>query len=285
MRSHLLGKHISNKDLGLLALGLFCFLVAGIIHHNVKKPLISLNKQDTAINVNKDILIFMSAGNKRLLADALWIQTLLESDIDHYSKSDMKNWMYLRFQSIASLDPLFYQNYIWGGQYLSIIKDDLQGAVSLLEEGLKVYPDDYRLNYLAGFTYYHELGDYDKGIKYLEKIMNHPQTPFYIKTLIIKMRVEKGFNIDSSLGLIKNQIEQTQEENLKLKLSRDFYSLKAERDLKCLNAIRINCELSDAEGRPYIKNGNTYYSPRSFVPYRLKKKGDFSQAEPVNTIR
>ena len=94
MRSFLLGKHISNKDLGLLALGLFCFLVAGIIHHNVKKPLITLNKQDTAINVNKDILIFMSAGNKRLLADALWIQTLLESDIDHYSKSDMKNWIW-----------------------------------------------------------------------------------------------------------------------------------------------------------------------------------------------
>ncbi len=285
MRTLKLGKHISTHELLLLGVGLLCFFGAGILHQEVKKPLIVLNKQDTAFNVNKDILVLLSAGNKRLISDSLWIQTLMESDLEHYGKTDLKSWMYLRFKSIAKLDPYFYQNYSWGGQYLSIIKDDLQGAIDLMEEGIKIYPDDYRLNYLLGFTYYHEFGNYDKGIHYFEKIMNNEQAPHFLKTLVNKMKIEKGYNIDVTLNLIKNQLQLTNDKHLKEKLNKDFYALKAERDLKCLNAGKNDCDEKDANGKNYVKRNGLLYSSDPFIKYRLKKKGDFSPIQEINILK
>lgn len=285
MRSLLLGKHISTNELLLLAVGLLCFFGAGILHQKVIKPQIVLNKQDTAFNVNKEILVLLSAGNKRIISDSLWIQTLMESDLEHYRKTDLKSWMYLRFKSIAKLDPYFYQNYSWGGQYLSIIKDDLQGAIDLMEEGIKIYPDDYRLNYLLGFTYYHEFGNYDKGIQYFEKIMNNEQAPHYLKTLVNKMKIEKGYNIDVTLNLIKNQLQLTNDKHLKEKLNKDLYALKAERDLRCLNAGKNNCDKEDANGNAYVKRNDLFYSSIPFIKYRLKRKGDFSPIQEINTLK
>lgn len=284
MRSHKLGKPFSSKDALLLSLGVTLFLIAGLIHQKTKKPDLKLTKQDTALNINSDLLVYLSAGNKRIIADTIWVQTLLESDLDHYVGQEKLNWMFLRFKTIALLDPLFYENYSWGGQYLAIVKDDLSGGSELMENGLKYYPEDYKLNYLLGFTYYYELGNYKQGILYLEKIMNHPRAPFFLKTVVLKMKMEKGFNIDTILALLKVQYEQTKDNNFKQKIKRDIYSLKAERDLKCLNQKQMNCEMNDAEGNTYILKSGKYHSQQSFTPYRLKRKGDNTKAPLIDTF-
>lgn len=271
-------------DYLLLVLGSVCFLLAGSIHQRFVKPVPDLTKQDTALNINKDLLIFLSAGNKRMLTDLLWVQTLIEGDIDHYAGKDLNSWMYLRFNTISALDPYFYQNYLWGGQYLSIIKDDLAGAVDLMETGLRYFPDDYRLNYNLGFSYYYELGDYQKGIRYMEKIEHHPKAPVYIPSLIMKMKVEVSFDYDTVLSLIFDLMTSSKDEALRKKLTKDFHALKAERDLKCLNSGQKACEPKDAYGKPYVKRSGKFHSVTPFVPYRLKKKGDYSRAKPVTTI-
>lgn len=271
-------------DYALLGVGIVCFLLGGYIHQKNAKPVPQLSKQDTALNINKDLLVFLSAGNKRFLTDLLWVQTLIESDLDHYSGGDLNSWMYLRFSTIAALDPYFYENYRWGGQYLAIVKDDLQGAASLMEKGIKYFPDDYALNYNLGFSYYYELGDYKKGIQYMEKIERHPNAPVYIPSLVMKMKIELGFDYNTVLSLIYDMMTSTKDEHLKEKLSADFHALKSERDLKCLNSGKSGCETKDAYGVDYIRIGGKYHSRTSFVPYRLRKKGDFTKAVPVTTV-
>jgi tetratricopeptide (TPR) repeat protein len=285
MQSLKIGKLFSSKDTFLLISGILLFIGAGLIHQRFKKPVLKIPKQDSAININTDLLVFMSAGNKRLLADLFWIQTLLESDLEHYSKSDLKSWMFIRFKTISILDPLFYQNYSWGGQYLSIVKDDMAGGIELMESGLKYFPDDYKLHYLLGFSYYYELNNYEKGIYYFEKILDRPQAPPYLKTVVNKMKVERGFNIESALDLIQFQIAEATDEGLKRKLKNDFYALKAEKDLKCLNTKGQNCDFKNADGDPYILRNGLYYSPKPFLPYRLMKKGQYKKAEEINTIK
>lgn len=285
MRTPNVGKQFSSKDSFLVIGGCILFLLAGLIHQQFTKPPLELKKQDTAVNINKDLLIFMSAGNKRLLADLFWVHTLLESDLEHYAKQDLKDWMYLRFKTISILDPLFYENYAWGGQYLTVAKDDIMGGNDLMESGLKYYPDDYKLHFLLGFSYYYELGDYDKGIYYYEKIMDHPRSPHYLRTIVNKMKVEKGFDYEVALTMIRDQIEDAKDEELKDKLKKDLYSLKAERDLKCLNNNGSKCDLYDSEGKAYILKGDQYYTYRHFRPFRLAKKGQRTKAIEVNTMK
>lgn len=277
-------KHIFGNSHLLLLVGLILFILAGTLNNSFKKPALKLSKQDTALNINKDLLGFLSAGNKRLLTDLLWVQTLMESDLDHYSQHDLNSWMYLRFLTISYLDPRFYENYLYGGQYLGIVKDDLLGAVDIYQRGLKFYPDDYKLLYHLGFTYYFELSDYQNGIKYLKQIEFHPRAPSFLKVIVNKMDFETTRNFDLALAFVGDNLSKTTDKHLKEKLTKDFYALKAERDLRCLNSGKDNCDRLDAEGRFYYFKEGKYRSPKLFVPYRLKKKGDQSVPHPVDTI-
>jgi hypothetical protein len=264
-----LSKQFSSKDFILLFIAACLFVCAGIIHNRSPRPTIILTKQDTAINFNQNILLFMNLGNKRLLADLFWIQTLLESDDDQYKKNDLNSWMYLRFLNISILDPLFYENYMYGGLYLSIVMDDVLGASEIFEKGLKYYPEDYKLNYYAGFNYYFEQGNFEKGAIYLERIKNHPSAPSFMKLIVEKLKFETTQNSEVALIFLKNEYSQTNDPTLKVKIESDIYALQADTDLQCLNSQNKNCNKLDAMGRPYINQSGLWKAQREYLPYKI----------------
>lgn len=265
-------KKNNGNNYFILIAALVFYLIAINIHKNSPKPSLEVSKQDSAINISQDFLKFISLGNKRLLADLLWIQTLLESDLVKYQGNDLNSWMYLRFRSIAELDPKFYENYLYGGMLLSIVKDDLEGAADLYTRGLKIYPGDYKLNYNAGFNYYFEMGNFEKGLFHLEQVIDHPQSPGALKFIINKLRFEKSGDYNSALAFIQYNLANNKDPVLETKLRADLYALKAERDLDCLNRGNLNCERFDSEGEPYLKRGDTWVAQQIFVPYRIHKR-------------
>lgn len=267
-------KYLFSSSNLLLIFGILLLGLGGWINLKNEKPVLELSKQETALNINNDILVFMSAGNKRLLTDLLWVQTLLESDTDHYKKKDLNNWLFLRFNSIATLDPNFYENYLFGGRYLAIIKDDLEGAEIIYEKGLKHYPDDFSLNYGAGFLNYFEIGNFEKGLEYLTKVENHPRSPVFIKSIINKLKLETGVPLEEIFQLVKFDYETTTDETLKNKLRNDLYRIKAEIDLECLNGRGTNCNTIDIFGNPYILKNNRYESKIEFKSYRIRTRKD-----------
>lgn len=268
--------------------GAFLFLSASLINLKNEKPILELSKQDTALNINNNLLLYASAGNRRLLTDLIYIQTLIESDVEHYRARDLNSWLFLRFNSVATLDPKFYENYLYGGQFLAIVKDDLEGADYLYDKGLAVYPDDYALNYGSGFLNYYELGNSEKGLKHLEKVKYHPKAPVFLVSIINKLRLETGTNLEEVFKLVLHDYETTRDETLKKRLRADLYALKAEIDLTCLNNEKSACDYLDLDGKAYIKRGETYHSPKLFVPYRIKRREAQklpSENKPIDTIK
>lgn len=272
MQSPEVRKQISTSEvvLGLCAATLFA--IAGILNQKLEKPVIVLSKDESAININRNALLFFNLGNKRLLADLLWIQTLLESDEEHYNKKDLNSWMYLRFMNISVLDPLFYENYYFGGVYLSIVKNDLVGASEIYDRGLEFYPQDYQLNYNSGFNYYFELEDYQKGLSRLEAIKNHPKAPPFIKSIINKLAFETDKKFESALAFLKQSYQEAKDEGIKSKIAKDIYALQAELDLECLNEKRNDCNTKDVYGNPYILKDRIWRASINFKPYRLTRK-------------
>lgn len=263
------------------------FLLAIYLHSLTRKPALFISKQESAINLKTDFIKFFSLGNKRLISDLIWVQTLMESDQEHYQNKDLNNWMFLRFNSISELDPNFYQNYLYGGQFLSIIKDDLPGAEIIFEKGLAKFPNDHALNYNAGIMYYFEMGNAKKGLACLEKILNHPDTPDYFQSIINKLKLEAGEDLETIYQLVKYNYEGTVDPVLKKKLNDDLYALKAEIDLKCLNNQRSSCDWRDQNGEPYILKDGTYYTVTPFSLYRIRKRGDKSPLSKkiIRTVR
>lgn len=270
-----------NTKLGnnnfLILIAIILFIVAINLHIKTTKPVFDIEMQDRALNIDKDLLRILAIGNKRTISNILWVQTLMESDASHYNRNDRKNWMYLRFDTISSLDPLFYQNYLWGGMYLSIIKDDMLAASDIFDKGLFYYPDDYSLNFRQGFNHYFELGNFDRGLKYLLRIENHPELPIQVKLIINKLKFETGtYDYDLAIMYLHQQLSQEQDPLFKDKLQADLYALKAEKDLQCLNNNGNNCDRYDAENYPYIFKDNKWTTRKPFLPYRIyrNKKGE-----------
>ena len=248
-------------------------MVAGLINSGIEKPTLRISKQDSAVNFNNNVLKIFSAGQKRLIADILWISTLLESDIDHYKNEDLNSWMYLRFRSLIELDPNFLRAYRFGGKYLSIVKDDLEGAKEIFELGLLRFPHDYQLNFDAGFLYGFELADYRKAKEHFSEAAKNPSAPFFLKSLVLKMGFEESQNKETTLLLLK-ELDKTLEEDsiLKHRVQTDIYSLQAMIDLECLNTGREDCRTIDANGDRYILQDGKFKSLIDFDEYGMKKR-------------
>lgn len=269
MLFHMVGK--SKKIIPSLSLAIIFYGSAIYLNLDLVKPKIEISKQDSALNFNTTFLKTFSLGNKRFFSDILWIQTLLESDEEHYKNKDLNSWMYVRFNNISQLDPNFYENYIWGGIYLSIIKDDRLGAADIFEKGLKVFPNDYELNYNAGFNYYAQLGNNIRAFELFDKIKNHSKAPPFMPTLTAKIKFQTDFDFDGTLAILTEQYNKIKDDFLKEKIKTNIYSLKATRDLQCLNSKKSGCEKKDLDGNDYILKNGKFESVKSFVPYLIHK--------------
>ena len=245
------------------------FTLAAALSLSTSKQAINIDKQSSAVNFSTDLIRFSLAGYKRLSADILWITTLLESDTDHYKNKDLNNWMYMRFSSILELDPKFLIGYQFGAQYLSIIKDDLLGAEKIFEKGLSIYPDNYFLNYNAGFLYAFELNKPAKAIKSYERILGHRRAPAFLPSLISKLRYKEHNDLHLVFELVQENLRNTKDELMKARLQTDLYAIKAEIDLKCLNDGETSCSQNDYEGAPYLFRDGRYHAQKAFKPYRL----------------
>jgi hypothetical protein len=239
----------------------------------IQKPTITISKEVSAFNLDSRFLSIFSFGQKRLYSDLIWISTLLESDLEHFKNKKKDSWMFLRFKTISDLDPLFLKNYQFGGQYLSIIKDDISGAEKLMTKGLSFYRDDYILNFNLGYLLAIETDNYQRSIPYLERVLNNPKAPKNLKTLLTKIKYMASGDLNATYLLLKSFLETITEKTLIDKIKVDLYSVKAEIDLSCLNSsINQVCDTHDYKGLPYILKDGVYVTQVPFIKYKIHKK-------------
>lgn len=186
--------------------------------------------------------------------------------------------MYLRFKSIADLDPYFYENYLYGGLYLSIIKDDVMGAKDIYDRGLAHYSSDLELLKNAAFHYRFELHDYPKALELYERASRLPDFPPYLQGVLARLKSQQN-DLEGALEIVKAMYLEANENTIvKDRLYEYYYSLRTQVDLLCLNQkLSEHCRKIDLEGIPYQQNHNgIYQANREIKEYRLDegtKKG------------
>lgn len=262
--------------LELISIGLIILtlMLSHQINIAINKPKITISKQDSAINLNPRIVDFFSMGYKRFITSIVWVSTILESDHDHYRKKDNNSWMYLRFNFISQLDEKFYENYAFGGPYLSIIKDDDLGAKAIYDKGLIFYPNDYELILNAGFHYYFELNDLNKAVFLYSRLREFPQTPPHILSLTGRLVSENGSLQDAFSLIFELYHKHKYNPAFERRYRQSLYAIKAEIDLTCLNNKLSNCEYNDFSGNPYFLEKGKYVARESWIPFRILRKNN-----------
>jgi hypothetical protein len=252
------------------------FLIIGALlksfyyfNQNYKKPKIKINPQNSKILLKSNYIDLFNIGQKRLITDLLWIETLLDSDLEHYKKNDLGSWMYRRFDLITKLDEKFLDAYKFGGIYLSVIKDDKLGAMEIYKRGLKHYPDNYFLNYNAGLHALTELYDKKYALKRYKKVYElRPDKKLFL-SIIAKLEAEVT-DLETSYKMIEEAYNNVKENDLiASKYKRQLYAIKAEIDLNCLNKIKKECNYLDFNNKPYILENGLYNASEKWKKFRI----------------
>ncbi len=254
----------------------FAFILLGLsgaylVSRTIEKPSLFITKQQSSFNIDNNFFAVFNLGQKRLYSSLLWIATILESDHDHYKGRDLNSWMYLRFLTISNLEPKFLKTYTFGGPYLSIIKDDLEGASVIYDKGLAIYPNEFDLLNNAAFHYQFEKIDRKKAYDIYKKLNTFPNAGLTIVSQYARLESEHG-NLATAFQLLSNIYEKQEDKGsfLAKRIRIFLYAIKAEQDLKCLNSKQKSCLTRDLNNEPYVKKDGVYFAQTPWAPYKTK---------------
>jgi hypothetical protein len=145
---------------------------------------------------------YVSLGYRELLADFLWIRVIGYVGGD----DDRAEGTRQLIEAIVRLDPMFERVYAWGGVAMSAVNTqastaDLLAAIRVLEQGMRLFPDNYEIPLRAGQIYTVELETTDPaqrrewdlaGARYLERAVRIPGAPRNVATFAAHLRTQLG---------------------------------------------------------------------------------------------
>ena len=145
---------------------------------------------------------YASLGYRELAADLLWIRARAYFGGDE----DVAQGFRGLIDAVVALDPTFDKPYEFAARAIGFVdggatNDDQLWAISVLEQGMKQFPDQWKLPHLAGEIYLVELETDDpaqraawneQGALLLEHAIRMPGAPRRLGTLVAHVRTQLG---------------------------------------------------------------------------------------------
>ncbi len=145
---------------------------------------------------------YASLGYREMVADLLWIRALgyVGGDDDRAAGTRVL------IEAIVALDPRFERAYAWGALAMTSLgteatRDDMLAAIRILEQGMREFPERYKLPLYAGQIYTVDLSSDDpaqvaawqlEGARMLERAVRIPGAPKAVGTYAAHLRSKLG---------------------------------------------------------------------------------------------
>jgi hypothetical protein len=168
-----------------------------------------------------------------VVADVYWIRAVQLYGNTRLGRNTDASYglLYPLLELTTTLDPYFDVAYSFGALYLAEKPPGGPGrpdlALKLLERGVAVQPDDWRLYQAVGFVHYWSFRDYVKAADWFDRAAKLPTAPTWMQSLAAVTLAEGGNRKASRL--LWGQIQQT--------ASDDWSKREATRRLKQLDAM------------------------------------------------
>ena len=186
-------------------------------------------------------------GYRQILADSYWLRLL--QDFAYCSENEVrfedtispegrrmgpnrkyscyKGWSYHMLDIILSLAPRFHYAAHMGPLSLSVVTDDIPGATEVFKIATKLFPNDWVIQYQAGYHFFLELEDYETAIQYFEKSLLLG-APRWLPLLISKLQTKAGQRLLAE-STLRNYIQSVEDnETLKQRALKKLNSLQQE---------------------------------------------------------
>jgi hypothetical protein len=199
----------------ILLASMGCLLMAAAVQDRVEKHL-------SERGVDPDLLYFSSPstvrrfalGHDGLIADVYWMRT-----IQYYGRRDEADRRSVRYKNLAALlditttlDPDLLDAFRSGSSFLAepepIGAGQADAAVRLLDKGIALHPEEWRLRFDKGMIFFWFHKDFPKAGQIWLEASRLKATPYWLEPLSA-MALSKGGQIDVAIALWQRQMQES----------------------------------------------------------------------------
>jgi hypothetical protein len=263
----------------LLCYGIFliCAVLIKPVQDRVESSLGKLRQEpDLLFFSSPDLIKKMALGYGSLLADIYWMRT-----IQYYGNRDAADKRPIRYKNLATLlditttlDPNLLDAFRSGSSFLAeadpIGAGQPQEGVKLLDKGISLHPDEWRLYYDKGFIYYMNLQDYKAAGDVWLSGSRISGAPVWMQNLAA-MSLSKGGAVEIALSLWRRQYEESDREIIRENARNHLLSFQVALDLWTLEALIENYQ---------TKTGSL---PQNLRELLRGKSREYSTIDPLGT--
>lgn len=181
----------------------------------------------------------LSFGHLQVAVDWLWLELLIDPEIDHVPKGMHPSFYYVA-DFVTDLDPAFFEAYRVGANILSVIRDDGIGARDLLLKArrfagndLASYPESFRdgywrgawnLSMLLAYVYLFDLNDMPHASEAFQEAASQPGAPKYLLHLSERLKAPGG-EYEVGIKLLGFMADQATDNRVKERLEKQRAAL------------------------------------------------------------
>jgi tetratricopeptide (TPR) repeat protein len=238
----------------------------------------------------------MALGYDGLFADFYWMRA-----IQYYGRREEADKRPVRYKNLSTLlgitttlDPHLLDAYRVGSNFLA--EPDPVGAgqpyeaLKLLDKGIRVHPQEWRLYYDKGFVYYWFLQDYRAAGETWLAASRLSSAPYWMAGLAA-MSMSKGGAIEIALALWQRQYQESGRADIRENARNHILSFQIAKDLWTLEILlekyRAAAGSFPPNLRELLRSQKHRYATAdpSGIPYDYNPKTGVVRLNPVSKIR
>jgi hypothetical protein len=173
-----------------------------------------------------------SFGFRNFLADVVWLQAVQVAGSRTMSREDYDR-LYSLLDAVTRYDRRFLIPYLVGGVLLGDSPHHADGALRILARGRENYPEDWRLPFYMGYTWYYVIGDSRKGAMAMQEAALLKGCPPFVGPLAARMYGE-GNDPETALLFLENLIRVEDDPVRRGVFERRRAEVLVERDLRSI---------------------------------------------------
>lgn len=182
----------------------------------------------------------LSLGENELLADLVWVRTLVyygDGLVHHTGMPDVDKLIEL----VNALDPQFRRPYRWGG-FATVFRmqvatpAEYESSVNILRRGVAAFPRDWELHWTLGIRLYFDIKGtteeegrklHEEGAAEIEQAMHLPGAPPNLAVTALAMRTKLGQR-DRALRELRELLLTTEDPKVRAELQKHYAELESE---------------------------------------------------------
>jgi hypothetical protein len=163
-----------------------------------------------------DTIRAISFGYAFAFASYLWTRFLIHTPPVKMGQNEV-SWIYLDLNAISIIDPSFIPVFTHGASYLSIITEDKKGGRLLLERGVQLFPNFWRIRAFLAYHYQYELGENRLAAEQYDIASRLPGAPPFFSALAATL-YEKSGEKELAIKFLRSMMDNVADEGIRKRL-------------------------------------------------------------------